>query len=198
MKKTFFAKITSILLAVCFAFGSFSVVPAYAMENENATNVTNVYTVQTDDAKMPVNNVSDGIVPYSGHDQLIYGQTIDVLADTASHSFTFTGSNTTPYKIVSSDPRVHRMIFALSMYQVDNISNTASVTVTIHTQYHGDYECDWSSGPKGSDLGFTNNPAVTGVETNLLVSPGERVWFEFRANGSNRQIKVTDFALYCD
>ena len=181
MKKFFNVRITALLLALCCVFGSFAVVPAYAMEYDN--NSENVAVCE--DAS---------VMPRAGHDILYYGQVIDILNGVSGHKITVTGTNLTPYKIVENDPRMHRLIFDISA----RCSQNVRFRITVKTQYHGDFYTDWETLEVGALNSFTNNPAVTNVNVDLPVSMGEHVWFYFEVSPSNVPVDITQFNVYCD
>ena len=138
----------------------------------------------------------------SGNDYIGYAQVVDILADDADHAFTFTTSNTTPYKTVSSDPRTHRIIFKVGAQIADMDYFRATFRIGIRpegssTTYYSDYVIlnYWDV------YVYTNNPAESNTDgylgVNVPISPGQRFQVIFETY-DNRKIKISQFDLYCD
>ena len=138
----------------------------------------------------------------SGNDYIGYGQVVDVLRDVEGHAFTFTTSNTTPYKTVDSDPRTHRIIFKIGAQIADTDWFRATFRIGIRpegssTTYYSDYVIlnYWDVHV------FTNNPAEAGTDgylgVNVPISPDQRFQVIFETY-DNRKIKISQFDLYCD
>lgn len=137
----------------------------------------------------------------SGNDTLIYGGVKDILEDDSDHCFTFTTSNTTPYKTAASDLRTHRIIFKVQAIIANNVD---SATFRIGLKPEGSSTIYWS-GYKTMNYWdtyvFTNNPAESSspdyMNVNWPISPGQRFQVIFQTS-NNVSITISQFDLYCD
>lgn len=138
----------------------------------------------------------------AGNDEIGYGQVVDILRDVDGHSFTFTTSNTTPFKRVDDDARTHRIIFKVGAQIADMDYFRATFRIGIKPEgsnvtYYSDYEIlnYWDVHV------FTNNPAESDtdgyMDVYVPISPGQRFQVIFETH-DNRQIKISQFDLYCD
>lgn len=137
----------------------------------------------------------------SGNDTLVYGQVKDILADDDDHCFTFTTSNTTPYKTAASDPRTHRIIFKVRAIIANNVQNTQ---FRIGVKPEGSSQTYWSSYKPMNYWGtyiFTNNPAESNspdyMDVVCPISQSQRFQVIFQTS-NNVSITISQFDLYCD
>lgn len=139
----------------------------------------------------------------SGNDRIEYGQVKDILEDVNGHSFTFTTTNTTPYKTVSSDARTHRIIFKVGATIADRVWFRATFRIGIKPE--GASEPYWSDYVILNDFDttyvYTNNPTESNSEGYMNVvcpiSPGQRFQVLFETY-DNRKLTISQFDLYCD
>lgn len=137
----------------------------------------------------------------SGNDVLEYGVVKDILSDDSDHCFTFTTSNTTPYKSASSDERTHRIIFKVQAIIANNVS---SAQFRIGIKPEGSTQTYWSDYKTmyyWDTYLFTNNPAESASSDYMGVvcpiSPGQRFQVIFQTS-TNVSITISRFELYCD